>query len=308
MLLQRLIVTNTQTRKTISILEDKAYIFKTMKTFTETLHKTTLKVENTIEWEGPHDVYTLRLSFTPVLESQVIYLDVLLFFFSSEFYYKLFDIKYLSTPVLMAGSKEEKVIVFRVKGQENYAFVLKPKSQAFFATILSELEMFVRDKNDNIVIEVADNESIETEMKNVLNKLITLQNCYPNIISLSKEMLKLANEERCVYSFKDNTVYYTYDSLSLLEDVIVKTIEDGKVCIKFVNMDERNKLFTVIDFTKIADLLSILNDEQIDYEVHYRMPENGNTLTIHIYKTEIVDTVSNLMNKFEEKFNKPNHH
>ena len=51
MLLQRLIVTNTQTRKTISLLEDKAYIFRTMKTFTETLHKSTLKVENTIEWE-----------------------------------------------------------------------------------------------------------------------------------------------------------------------------------------------------------------------------------------------------------------
>lgn len=308
MLLQRLIVTNTRNRKMTSLLEERSHIFKIMRTFTGTLYKSSLKIENTIEWEGAHDVDTLRLSFTPTMESQSIFMDVLQFFFSTEHYYRLFDIKYMSTPELMVNSKEEKYIVFRVKDQENYAFVLKPKSQSLFSIILNELEVFVRDKNDNIVIEVDDIKHIEEDMKNVLNKIRTLQNSYPNVITLSKEMLNLAKEQRSLYVFKENIVYYTYDDLSLLESIIPKSIVKDNICIKFLNMDERNKLFTVIDFTKIADLLSILNDEQIDYEVHYRMPENGNTLTIHIYKTEIIDTVSNLMNKFEEKFNKPDHH
>lgn len=324
MLLQRLIVTNTRSRKVTSLLEERSRIFKIMRTFTSTLYKSNLKIENTIEWEGEHDVDTLRLSFTPASESQTIFMDVLQFFFSSEHYYRLFDIEYKSTPALMVGSKEEKYIVFRVKDQQNFAFVLKPKSQSFFAVILNELDVIVRDKNDNIVIEVDDIKNIEEDMKNVLNKIRTLQNSYPNVITLSKEMLNLAKEERSLYVFRDNIVYYTYDSLSLLEDIITKSIEKDKVCVRFLNLEERNKLFTVINFSKITDLLSILNDKQIDYEVHYRMPENGNTLTIHIYNTEIVDTVSkvvrklyntefvntisDVVDKFQQKVNRPDHH
>lgn len=324
MLLQRLIVTNTRNRKVTSLLEERSRIFKIMRTFTGTLYKSTLKIENAIEWEGEHDVDTLRLSFTPASESQTIFMDVLQFFFSSEHYYRLFDIEYMSTPVLMVGSKEEKYIVFRVKDQLNFAFVLKPKSQSFFAVILNELDVIVRDKNDNIVIEVDDIKNIEEDMKNVLNKIRTLQNSYPNVITLSKEMLNLAKKERSLYVFRDNIVYYTYDSLSLLEDIITKSIEKDKVCVRFLNLEERNKLFTVINFSKVTDLLSILNDKQIDYEVHYRMPENGNTLTIHIYNTEIVDTVSkvvrklyntefintisDVVDKFEQKVNRPDHH
>ena len=324
MLLQRLIVTNTRSRKVTSLLEERARIFKIMRTFTSTLYKSTLKIENAIEWEGEHDVDALRLSFTPASESQTIFMDVLQFFFSSEHYYRLFDIEYMSTPVLMVSSREEKYIVFRVKDQQNFAFVLKPKSQSFFAVILNELDVIVRDKNDNIVIEVDDIKNIEEDMKNVLNKIRTLQNSYPNVITLSKEMLNLAKEERSLYVFRDNIIYYTYDSLSLLEDIITKSIEKDKVCVRFLNLEERNKLFTVINFSKITDLLSILNDKQIDYEVHYRMPENGNTLTIHIYNTEIVDTVSkvvrklyntefintisDVVDKFEQKVNRPDHH
>lgn len=324
MLLQRLIVTNTRSRKVTSLLEERSRIFKIMRTFTGTLYKSTLKIENAIEWEGEHDVDTLRLSFTPASESQTIFMDVLQFFFSSEHYYRLFDIEYKSTPELMVSSREEKYIVFRVKDQQNFAFVLKPKSQSFFATILNELDVIVRDKNDNIVIEVDDIKNIEEDMKNVLNKIRTLQNSYPNVITLSKEMLKLAKEERSLYVFRDNIVYYTYDSLSLLEDIITKSIEKDKVCVRFLNLEERNKLFTVINFSKVTDLLSILNDKQIDYEVHYRMPENGNTLTIHIYNTEIVDTiskvvrklynmeflntVSDVLDKFQQKVNRPDHH
>lgn len=324
MLLQRLIVTNTRNRKVTSLLEERSHIFKIMRTFTGTLYKSSLKIENAIEWEGEHDVDTLRLSFTPASESQTIFMDVLQFFFSSEHYYRLFDIEYMSTPVLMVGSKEEKYIVFRVKDQQNFAFVLKPKSQSFFATILNELDVIVRDKNDNIVIEVDDIKNIEEDMKNVLNKICTLQNSYPNVITLSKEMLNLAKKERSLYVFRDNIVYYTYDSLSLLEDIITKSIEKDKVCVRFLNLEERNKLFTVINFSKVTDLLSILNDKQIDYEVQYRMPENGNTLTIHIYNTEIVDTVSkvvrklyntefintvsDVVDKFEQKVNRPDHH
>lgn len=308
MLLQRLIVTNTRSRKVTSLLEERSRIFKIMRTFTGTLYKSSLKIENAIEWEGEHDVDTLRLSFTPASESQTIFMDVLQFFFSSEHYYRLFDIEYMSTPVLMVGSKEEKYIVFRVKDQQNFAFVLKPKSQSFFATILNELDVIVRDKNDNIVIEVDDIKNIEEDMKNVLNKIRTLQNSYPNVITLSKEMLNLAKEERSLYVFRDNIVYYTYDSLSLLEDIITKSIEKDKVCIRFLNLEERNKVFTVIDFSKLADLLSILNDEKVEYEVQYRMPVNGNILTIHIYRTEIIDTISDVVNKFEQKFNKPDHH
>ena len=152
MLLQRLIVTNTRSRKVTSLLEERARIFKIMRTFTSTLYKSTLKIENAIEWEGEHDVDTLRLSFTPASESQTIFMDVLQFFFSTEHYYRLFDIEYKSTPELMVSSREEKYIVFRVKDQQNYPFVLKPKSQSFFATILNELDVIVRDKNDNIVI------------------------------------------------------------------------------------------------------------------------------------------------------------
>lgn len=146
MLLQRLIVTNTRSRKVTSLLEERSRIFKIMRTFTGTLYKSSLKIENAIEWEGEHDVDTLRLSFTPASESQTIFMDVLQFFFSSEHYYRLFDIEYMSTPVLMVGSKEEKYIVFRVKDHQNFAFVLKPKSQSFFSTILNELEVIVRDK------------------------------------------------------------------------------------------------------------------------------------------------------------------
>lgn len=324
MLLQRLIVTNTRSRKVTSLLEERSHIFKIMRTFTGTLYKSTLKIENAIEWEGEYDVDTLRLSFTPASESQTIFMDVLQSFFSSEHYYRLFDIEYKSTPELMVSSREEKYIVFRVKDQQNFAFVLKPKSQSFFAVILNELDVIVRDKNDNIVIEVDDIKNIEEDMKNVLNKIRTLQNSYPNVITLSKEMLNLAKEERSLYVFRDNIVYYTYDSLSLLEDIITKSIEKDKVCVKFLNLEERNKLFTVINFSKVTDLLSILNDKQIDYEVHYRMPENGNTLTIHIYNTEIVDTVSkvvrklyntefintisDVVDKFEQKVNRPDHH
>lgn len=324
MLLQRLIVMNTRSRKVTSLLEERSRIFKIMRTFTGTLYKSTLKIENAIEWEGEHDVDTLRLSFTPASESQTIFMDVLQFFFSSEHYYRLFDIEYMSTPVLMVSSKEEKYIVFRVKDQQNFAFVLKPKSQSFFATILNELDVIVRDKNDNIVIEVDDIKNIEEDMKNVLNKIRTLQNSYPNVITLSKEMLNLVKEERSLYVFRDNIVYYTYDSLSLLEDIITKSIEKDKVCVRFLNLEERNKLFTVINFSKVTDLLSILNDKQIDYEVHYRMPENGNTITIHIYNTEIVDTVSkvvrklyntefintisDVVDKFQQKVNRPDHH
>ena len=324
MLLQRLIVTNTRSRKVTSLLEERSRIFKIMRTFTSTLYKSTLKIENAIEWEGEHDVDTLRLSFTPASEPQTIFMDVLQFFFSSEHYYRLFDIEYMSTPVLMVGSKEEKYIVFRVKDQQNYSFVLKPKSQSFFATILNELDVIVRDKNDNIVIEVDDIKNIEEDMKNVLNKIRTLQNSYPNVITLSKEMLNLAKEERSLYVFRDNIVYYTYDSLSLLEDIITKSIEKDKVCVRFLNLEERNKLFTVINFSKITDLLSILNDKKVDYEVQYKMPENGNTLTIHIYNTEIVDTVSKVVRKlynmeflntvsdvvdtFQQKVNRPDHH
>lgn len=324
MLLQRLIVTNTRSRKVTSLLEERSRIFKIMRTFTGTLYKSSLKIENAIEWEGEHDVDTLRLSFTPASESQTIFMDVLQFFFSSEHYYRLFDIEYMSTPVLMVSSKEDKYIVFRVKDQQNFAFVLKPKSQSFFAVILNELDVIVRDKNDNIVIEVDDIKNIEEDMKNVLNKIRTLQNSYPNVITLSKEMLNLAKEERSLYVFRDNIVYYTYDSLSLLEDIITKSIEKDKVCVRFLNLEERNKLFTVINFSKVTDLLSILNNKQIDYEVHYRMPENGNTLTIHIYNTEIVDTVSkvvrklyntefintvsDVVDKFEQKVNRPDHH
>lgn len=324
MLLQRLIVMNTRSRKVTSLLEERSRIFKIMRTFTGTLYKSTLKIENAIEWEGEHDVDTLRLSFTPASESQTIFMDVLQFFFSSEHYYRLFDIEYKSTPELMVSSREEKYIVFRVKDQQNFAFVLKPKSQSFFAVILNELEVIVRDKNNNIVIEVDDIKNIEEDMKNVLNKIRTLQNSYPNVITLSKEMLNLAKEERSLYVFRDNIVYYTYDSLSLLEDIITKSIEKDKVCVRFLNLEERNKLFTVINFSKVTDLLSILNDKQIDYEVHYRMPENGNTLTIHIYNTEIVDTVSKVVRKlyntefintisdvvdtFEQKVNRPDHH
>ena len=324
MLLQRLIVTNTRSRKVTSLLEERSRIFKIMRTFTGTLYKSSLKIENAIEWEGEHDVDTLRLSFTPASESQTIFMDVLQFFFSSEHYYRLFDIEYKSTPELMVSSREEKYIVFRVKDQQNFAFVLKPKSQSFFAVILNELEVIVRDKNDNIVIEVDDIKNIEEDMKNVLNKIRTLQNSYPNVITLSKEMLNLAKEERSLYVFRDNIVYYTYDSLSLLEDIITKSIEKDKVCVRFLNLEERNKLFTVINFSKVTDLLSILNDKKIDYEVHYRMPENGNTLTIHIYNTEIVDTVSkvvrklyntefintisDVVDKFEQKVNRPDHH
>lgn len=324
MLLQRLIVTNTRSRKVTSLLEERSHIFKIMRTFTGTLYKSSLKIENAIEWEGEHDVDTLRLSFTPASESQTIFMDVLQFFFSSEHYYRLFDIEYKSTPELMVGSREEKYIVFRVKDQQNFAFVLKPKSQSFFAVILNELDVIVRDKNDNIVIEVDDIKNIEEDMKNVLSKIRTLQNSYPNVITLSKEMLNLAKEERSLYVFRDNIVYYTYDSLSLLEDIITKSIEKDKVCVRFLNLEERNKLFTVINFSKVTDLLSILNDKQIDYEVHYRMPENGNTLTIHIYNTEIVDTVSkvvrklyntefintisDVVDKFEQKVNRPDHH
>lgn len=324
MLLQRLIVTNTRSRKVTSLLEERSRIFKIMRTFTGTLYKSSLKIENAIEWEGEHDVDTLRLSFTPASESQTIFMDVLQFFFSSEHYYRLFDIEYKSTPELMVSSREEKYIVFRVKDQQNFAFVLKPKSQSFFAVILNELDVIVRDKNDNIVIEVDDIKNIEEDMKNVLNKIRTLQNSYPNVITLSKEMLNLAKEERSLYVFRDNIVYYTYDSLSLLEDIITKSIEKDKVCVRFLNLEERNKLFTVINFSKITDLLSILNDKQIDYEVQYRMPENGNTLTIHIYNTEIVDTVSkvvrklynmeflstvsDVVDKFEQKVDRPDHH
>nr|DAN63135.1 MAG TPA: hypothetical protein [Caudoviricetes sp.] len=324
MLLQRLIVTNTRSRKVTSLLEERSHIFKIMRTFTGTLYKSTLKIENAIEWEGEHDVDTLRLSFTPASESQTIFMDVLQFFFSSEHYYRLFDIEYMSTPVLMVGSKEEKYIVFRVKDQQNFAFVLKPKSQSFFAVILNELEVIVRDKNDNIVIEVDDIKNIEEDMKNVLNKIRTLQNSYPNVITLSKEMLNLAKEERSLYIFRDNMVYYTYDSLSLLEDIITKSIEKDKVCVRFLNLEERNKLFTVINFSKVTDLLLILNDKKVDYEVQYRMPENGNILTIHIYNTEIVDTVSKVVRKlynmeflntvsdvldnFQQKVNRPDHH
>lgn len=324
MLLQRLIVMNTRSRKVTSLLEERSRIFKIMRTFTGTLYKSSLKIENAIEWEGEHDVDTLRLSFTPASESQTIFMDVLQFFFSSEHYYRLFDIEYKSTPELMVSSREEKYIVFRVKDQQNFAFVLKPKSQSFFATILNELDVIVRDKNDNIVIEVDDIKNIEEDMKNVLNKIRTLQNSYPNVITLSKEMLNLAKEERSLYVFRDNIVYYTYDSLSLLEDIITKSIEKDKVCVRFLNLEERNKLFTVINFSKITDLLSILNDKQIDYEVQYRMPENGNTLTIHIYNTEIVDTVSkvvrklyntefintisDVVDKFEQKVNRPDHY
>lgn len=324
MLLQRLIVMNTRSRKVTSLLEERSRIFKIMRTFTGTLYKSSLKIENAIEWEGEHDVDTLRLSFTPASESQTIFMDVLQFFFSSEHYYRLFDIEYMSTPVLMVGSKEEKYIVFRVKDQQNFAFVLKPKSQSFFATILNELDVIVRDKNDNIVIEVDDIKNIEEDMKNVLNKIRTLQNSYPNVITLSKEMLNLAKKERSLYVFRDNIVYYTYDSLSLLEDIITKSIEKDKVCVRFLNLEERNKLFTVINFSKVTDLLLILNDKKVDYEVHYRMPENGNTLTIHIYNTEIVDTVSkvvrklyntefintisDVVDKFEQKVNRPDHH
>lgn len=324
MLLQRLIVTNTRSRKVTSLLEERSRIFKIMRTFTGTLYKSSLKIENAIEWEGEHDVDTLRLSFTPASESQTIFMDVLQFFFSSEHYYRLFDIEYKSTPELMVSSREEKYIVFRVKDQQNFAFVLKPKSQSFFAVILNELDVIVRDKNDNIVIEVDDIKNIEEDMKNVLNKIRTLQNSYPNVITLSKEMLNLAKEERSLYVFRDNIVYYTYDSLSLLEDIITKSIEKDKVCVRFLNLEERNKLFTVINFSKITDLLSILNDKKVDYEVHYRMPENGNTLTIHIYNTEIVDTVSkvvrklyntefintisDVVDKFEQKVNRPDHH
>jgi hypothetical protein len=324
MLLQRLIVTNTRSRKVTSLLEERSRIFKIMRTFTGTLYKSSLKIENAIEWEGEHDVDTLRLSFTPASESQTIFMDVLQFFFSSEHYYRLFDIGYMSTPVLMVGSKEEKYIVFRVKDQQNFAFVLKPKSQSFFATILNELDVIVRDKNDNIVIEVDDIKNIEENMKNVLNKIRTLQNSYPNVITLSIEMLNLAKEERSLYVFRDNIVYYTYDSLSLLEDIITKSIEKDKVCVRFLNLEERNKLFTVINFSKVTDLLLILNDKKVDYEVQYRMPENGNTLTIHIYNTEIVDTVSkvvrklynmeflntvsDVVNKFEQKVNRPYHY
>lgn len=324
MLLQRLIVTNTRSRKVTSLLEERSHIFKIMRTFTGTLYKSSLKIENAIEWEGEHDVDTLRLSFTPASESQTIFMDVLQFFFSSEHYYRLFDIEYMSTPVLMVGSKEEKYIVFRVKDQQNFAFVLKPKSQSFFAVILNELDVIVRDKNDNIVIEVDDIKNIEEDMKNVLNKIRTLQNSYPNVITLSKEMLNLAKEERSLYVFRDNIVYYTYDSLSLLEDIITKSIEKDKVCVRFLNLEERNKLFTVINFSKVTDLLLILNDKKVDYEIQYRMPENGNTLTIHIYNTEIVDTVSkvvrklyntefintvsDVVDKFEQKVNRPDHH
>lgn len=324
MLLQRLIVTNTRSRKVTSLLEERSRIFKIMRTFTGTLYKSSLKIENAIEWEGEHDVDTLRLSFTPASESQTIFMDVLQFFFSSEHYYRLFDIEYKSTPELMVSSREEKYIVFRVKDQQNFAFVLKPKSQSFFAVILNELDVIVRDKNDNIVIEVDDIKNIEKDMKNVLNKIRTLQNSYPNVITLSKEMLNLAKKERSLYVFRDNIVYYTYDSLSLLEDIITKSIEKDKVCVRFLNLEERNKLFTVINFSKVTDLLSILNDKQIDYEVHYRMPENGNILTIHIYNTEIVDTVSkvvrklynmeflntvsDVVDKFEQKVNRPDHH
>lgn len=161
-------------------------------------------------------------------------------------------------------------------------------------------------------------------MKNVLNKIRTLQNSYPNVITLSKEMLNLAKKERSLYVFRDNIVYYTYDSLSLLEDINTKSIEKDKVCVRFLNLEERNKLFTVINFSKITDLLSILNDKQIDYEIQYRMPENGNTLTIHIYNTEIVDTVSkvvrklynieflntvsDVVDKFKQKVNRPDHY
>lgn len=324
MLLQRLIVMNTRSRKVTSLLEERSRIFKIMRTFTGTLYKSSLKIENAIEWEGEHDVDTLRLSFTPASESQTIFMDVLQFFFSSEHYYRLFDIEYMSTPVLMVGSKEEKYIVFRVKDQQNFAFVLKPKSQSFFATILNELDVIVRDKNDNIVIEVDDIKNIEEDMKNVLNKIRTLQNSYPNVITLSKEMLNLAKKERSLYVFRDNIVYYTYDSLSLLEDIITKSIEKDKVCVRFLNLEERKKLFTVINFSKVTDLLLILNDKKVDYEVQYRMPENGNTLTIHIYNTEIVDTVSKVVRKlyntefintisdvvdtFEQKVNRPDHH
>lgn len=324
MLLQRLIVMNTRSRKVTSLLEERSRIFKIMRTFTGTLYKSTLKIENAIEWEGEHDVDTLRLSFTPASESQTIFMDVLQFFFSSEHYYRLFDIEYKSTPELMVSSREEKYIVFRVKDQQNFAFVLKPKSQSFFAVILNELDVIVRDKNDNIVIEVDGIKNIEEDMKNVLNKIRTLQNSYPNVITLSKEMLNLAKEERSLYVFRDNIVYYTYDSLPLLEDIITKSIEKDKVCVRFLNLEERNKLFTVINFSKVTDLLSILNDKQIDYEVHYRMPENGNVLTIHIYNTEIVDTVSkvvrklyntefintisDVVDKFEQKGNRPDHH
>lgn len=324
MLLQQLIVTNTRSRKVTSLLEERSHIFKIMRTFTGTLYKSSLKIENAIEWEGEHDVDTLRLSFTPASESQTIFMDVLQFFFSSEHYYRLFDIEYKSTPELMVSSREEKYIVFRVKDQQNFAFVLKPKSQSFFAVILNELDVIVRDKNDNIVIEVDDIKNIEEDMKNVLNKIRTLQNSYPNVITLSKEMLNLAKEERSLYVFRDNIVYYTYDSLSLLEDIITKSIEKDKVCVRFLNLEERNKLFTVINFSKVTDLLLILNDKKVDYEVHYRMPENGNTLTIHIYNTEIVDTVSkvvrklynmeflntvsDVVDKFEQKVNRPDHH
>lgn len=324
MLLQRLIVMNTRSRKVTSLLEERSRIFKIMRTFTGTLYKSSLKIENAIEWEGEHDVDTLRLSFTPASESQTIFMDVLQSFFSSEHYYRLFDIEYKSTPELMVSSREEKYIVFRVKDQQNFAFVLKPKSQSFFAVILNELDVIVRDKNDNIVIEVDDIKNIEEDMKNVLNKIRTLQNSYPNVITLSKEMLNLAKEERSLYVFRDNIVYYTYDSLSLLEDIITKSIEKDKVCVKFLNLEERNKLFTVINFSKVTDLLLILNDKKVDYEVQYRMPENGNTLTIHIYNTEIVDTVSKVVRKlyntefintisdvvdtFEQKVNRPDHH
>lgn len=308
MLLQRLIVTNTKNRKVTSLLEERSHIFKIMRTFTGTLYKSSLKIENAIEWEGEHDVDTLRLSFTPATESQTIFMDVLQFFFSTEHYYRLFDIEYKSTPELMVSSREEKYIVFRVKDQQNFAFVLKPKSQSFFAVILNELDVIVRDKNDNIVIEVDDIKNIEEDMKNVLNKIRTLQNSYPNVITLSKEMLNLAKEERSLYVFRDNIVYYTYDSLSLLEDIITKSIEKDKVCVRFLNLEERNKLFTVINFSKVTDLLSILNDEKVEYEVQYRMPVNGNILTIHIYRTEIINTISDVVNKLEQKFNKPDHH
>ena len=308
MLLQRLIVTNTRNCKITSLLEERSHIFKIMRTFTGTLYKSSLKIENAIEWEGEHDVGTLRLSFTPASESQTIFMDVLQFFFSSEHYYRLFDIGYKSTPELMVGSKEEKYIVFRVKDQQNFAFTLKPKSQSFFAVILNELDVIVRDKNDNIVIEVDDIKNIEEDMKNVLNKIRTLQNSYPNVITLSKEMLNLAKEERSLYVFRDNIVYYTYDSLSLLEDIITKSIEKDKVCVRFLNLEERNKLFNVINFSKITDLLLILNDKKVDYEIQYRMPENGNILTIHIYNTEIVDIVSNVVNELEQKLSRPDHH
>lgn len=309
MILQRLIVTNTRSRKVTSLLEEHARVFKIMRTFTSALYKSTLKIENAVEWEGEHDVDTLRLSFTPSSESQTIFMDVLQFFFSSEHYYRLFNIEYMaSTPVSMVGSEEEKYIVFRVKDQQNYPFVLKPKSQAFFAVILNELEVIVRDKNDNIVIEVDDIKNIEVEMKNVLNKILTLQNSYPNVITLSKEMLNLAKEERSLYVFKDNIVYYTYDSLSLLEDIITKSIDKDKICVRFLNLEERNKLFTVIDFSKITDLLLILNDKKVDYEIQYRMPENGNILTIHIYNTEIINIVSDVVNELEQKLSRPDHH